>query len=108
MLAYGHAAVHACDLFTVLERGAQKLAAVSPRLRAKGAAAVIKRLHNEDALFPSKARLVSGGANRVGTMSVGGGVSMSSRSMRRLFDRLIALGAVRELTGRLTFRMYGL
>jgi hypothetical protein len=110
VLAYGHAAMHACDLFTVLERNAQKLAAVSPRLRAKGAAAVVERLHNEDALFPSKARI--GGAKSVGTrrgtMSVGGGATMSSRSMRRLFDRLVALGAVRELTGRSAFRLYGL
>ena len=41
-------------------------------------------------------------------MSVGGGATMSSRSMRRLFDRLVALGAVRELTGRSAFRLYGL
>ena len=116
VLAYGHAAVHACDLFAVLERNAQKLAAVSSRLRAKGAAAVIERLHDEDASFPSKARMIvgagSGGAKSVGTsrgtMSVGGGATMSSRSMRRLFDRLVALGAVRELTGRSAFRLYGL
>ena len=54
----------------------------------------------------------SGGAKNVGTrrgtMSVGGGATMSSRSMRRLFDRLVALGAVRELTGRSAFRLYGL
>jgi hypothetical protein len=110
-LAYGHAAVHACDLFAALERNAQKLAAVSSRLRPKGAAAVIERLHSEDAVFPTKARMtfdgsvVSGGG---GTMSVGGGATMSARSMRRLFDRLVALGAVRELTGRPTFRLYGL
>jgi hypothetical protein len=111
-LAYAHAAIHACDLFATLERNVQKLAAVAPRLRAKGAAAVIERLHNEDAVFPSKARAgttgARGGAARSGTMSVGDGVAMSSRSMRRLFDRLVALGAVRELTGRPTFRLYGL
>ena len=33
---------------------------------------------------------------------------MSDRAARRLCDRLVALGALRELTGRATFRLYGL
>ena len=36
------------------------------------------------------------------------GGQMSERGARRLFDRLVALGAIRELTGRATFRLYGL
>jgi hypothetical protein len=90
-VAYGRAAVTACDLFAELGRNSQKLIAVAPRLRAKGAGAVIETLLNEDAVLPSARR----GA-------------MSARSSRRLFDRLVALGGVRELTGRSTFRLYGL
>jgi hypothetical protein len=93
-LAYWHAAIHACDLFTELDRKAQKLAVVAPRLRAKGAAAVVEKLHNEDAALPST--------------RVPGAGTMSRRGLQRLFDRLVALGAVRELTGRATFRLYGL
>ena len=36
------------------------------------------------------------------------GGQISERGARRLFDRLVALGAIRELTGRATFRLYGL
>ena len=90
-VAYGRAAVAACDLFAELGRSSQKLIAVAPRLRARGAGAVIETLLNEDAV-PAAARRVA----------------ISARGSRRLFDRLVALGGVRELTGRSTFRLYGL
>jgi hypothetical protein len=90
-IAHGRAAVAACDLFAELGRSSQKLIAVAPRLRARGAGAVIKTLLDEDAV-PAAARR---GA-------------ISARGSRRLFDRLVALGGVRELTGRSTFRLYGL
>jgi len=90
-LAYGRAAAEACDLFAALGRSAQNLLAVAPRLRARGAGAVIATLLDEDAVLPSARRS-----------------AISDRGARRLFDRLVALGGVRELTGRPTFRLYGL
>jgi Protein of unknown function (DUF1403) len=85
------AAVQACDLFAELDRRSQTLLAVAPRLRAKGADAMVQALLSEDAVAATKQRS-----------------ALSDRGQRRLFDRLVALGAVRELTGRATFRLYGL
>jgi Protein of unknown function (DUF1403) len=90
--AYARAAAKACDLFAELGRRAQKLQEAAPKLRAKGAGATLRALLDEDAL----------GA----TTKFGG--QISERGARRLFERLVALGAVRELTGRATFRLYGL
>jgi hypothetical protein len=61
-------------------------------LRAKGARRVIDMLLADDGVTPAAAA-------RAG---------LSDRAARRLFDRLVMLGAVRELTGRETFRIYGL
>ena len=55
-LAYGRAAAQACDLFAELGRRSQQLLAVAPRLRAKGAGAVIETLLDEDAVLPSARR----------------------------------------------------
>jgi Protein of unknown function (DUF1403) len=85
------AAASACDLHAELGRRAEKLLAAVPQLRAKGAVAIVDALLADDAVASS---------GRAG--------GMSDRSRRRLFDRLVALGAVRELTGRATFRLYGL
>lgn len=93
LVAQARMALQAVDLFTELGRRAEKLLAVTPKLRAKGADAIIERLLNEDALVASRGMQKSG---------------ISDRGLRRLFDRLIELGAVRELTGRPTFRIYGL
>lgn len=91
--AYGLAVVEAHALALDLARRAQKLLSVAPLLRAKGARRVIDMLLADDAVTPAAA------AARAG---------LSDRAARRLFDRLVALGAVRELTGRETFRIYGL
>ena len=90
-LAYATAAAEACDLGADLAQRAAKLAAVAPKLRAKGSADVVKLLLSDDAV--------------PGSWSSS---KLSARGARRLFDRLGELGAVRELSGRPTFRLYGL
>ncbi len=92
VFAYAKAAAGACDLSAELARRAQKLLAVQPKLRAKGAGAALQALLDEDSLSASSR--IDG--------------QISERGSRRLFDRLVALGAIRELTGRATFRLYGL
>jgi Protein of unknown function (DUF1403) len=88
--AYTLAAATACDLDAEFGRRAAKLLAVVPQLRAKRADVIVAALLDEDAVAPSR------------------GTVMSDRARRRLFDRLAALGAIRELSGRATFRLYGL
>ena len=89
--AYALAAAQACDLHAELGRRATKLLATVPQLRAKGADAIAETLLAEDAVAPS-----------------GSAGAMSACARRRLFDRLVSLGAVSELTGRATSRLYGL
>nr|CCD32242.1 Conserved hypothetical protein [Methylocystis sp. SC2] len=90
--AYGLAIGDAHALAADLARRAQRLTAIAPKLRARGARHVVDMLLADDAVTPAAAA-------RAG---------LSDRAARRLFDRLVALGAVRELTGRETFRIYGL
>ncbi|MFK4808656.1 DUF1403 family protein [Devosia sp. ZW T5_3] len=91
-LAYATAAAEACDLGAdVLAPRAAKLTAIAPKLRAKGSGDVIKLLLSDDAVPGSWSN-----------------PKLSARGARRLFDRLGELGAVRELSGRPTFRLYGL
>jgi hypothetical protein len=90
-LAAAAGAAEACQLAVGIARQAGRLAEAQPKLRAKGAGEVIALLLADDA--------VSG--------------SFTSRAMtrwasRRLFERLQQLDAVRELTGRPSFRLYGL
>lgn len=91
LAAQARAALRAIDLSAELERRADKLLAVAPKLRAKAADLVVEKLLSDDAIIAS-ARIAG----------------MSDRSLRRLFDRLVELGAVRELSGRPAFRIYGL
>jgi hypothetical protein len=91
LAAQARAALRAIDLSAELGRRAETLLAVAPKLRAKAADAVVDKLLSDDAVVASE--------------KIAG---MSDRGLRRLFDRLVDLGAVRELSGRSTFRIYGL
>ncbi|MCB1512678.1 MAG: DUF1403 family protein, partial [Hyphomicrobiaceae bacterium] len=71
-----------------LARRAAYLRAVAPKLRAKGAGDAVEMFLTRDAVAPSA-------------------LPLPDRAARRLCDRLVDLGAVRELTGRDTFRLYG-
>ena len=92
MFAYAKAAAQAVDLSAELGRRAQRLLdgrAETARQGGRGRAAGAARRR-----FPQR------------VLEIGG--QISERGARRLFDRLVALGAIRELTGRATFRLYGL
>jgi len=86
-------AAAAVDLAADLARRAETLVAVAPKLRAKPAQRIIHLLLTEDCVSPAEAARQA---------------PMTDRAARRLFDRLVALAAARELSGRPTFRLYGL
>ncbi|WP_131821911.1 DUF1403 family protein, partial [Salipiger marinus] len=81
-------AVEATRLAVDLARRAALLKEVAPKLRAKGAGEAVEIFLTQDAVAP-------------------GALPLRDRAARRLCDRLVDLGAVRELTGRDTFRLYG-
>jgi hypothetical protein len=82
----GQAVALAADL----ARRAARLREVAPKLRAKAADRAVDLFLSRDALAPADLAAI-----------------MSDRAARRLCDRLVDLGAVRELTGRDKFRLYG-
>ncbi|MEO1538369.1 MAG: DUF1403 family protein [Pseudomonadota bacterium] len=89
--AISAAAADALREATDLARRAIRLKEVAPKLRAKGAEEAVALFLTQDALAPKSLTSLR-----------------SDRAARRFCDRLVALGAVRELTGRDTFRLYGL
>lgn len=72
-------------------RRAARLREVAPTLRAKGADEAVALFLTRDAVAPTALTSLR-----------------SDRAARRFCDRLVELGAVRELTGRDTFRLYGI
>ncbi len=84
------AAAETLRMAGVLAGRAAHLRAVAPKLRARGAGAAVELFLARDAVAPA---MLTGW--------------MSDRAARRLCDRLVRLGAVRELTGRDAFRLYG-
>ena len=85
------AAVEATREAAVLARRAARLQEVTPKLRAKGADEAVAMFLSWDAVAPTALTSLR-----------------SHRAARRFCDRLVELGAVRELTGRDTFRLYGI
>jgi hypothetical protein len=81
----------ALSLAAELTSRAAQLHAVTPRLRSKQSDPAVDLILSNDAVAPSALTAL-----------------MSDRAARRFCDRLVILGAVRELTGRDTFRLYGL
>lgn len=80
----------AVPLAADLARRAARLRAVVPKLRAKGAERAVDLFLSHDALAATELCAF-----------------MSDRATRRFCDRLVDLEAVRELTGRDSFRLYG-
>ncbi len=102
VLCVHRAMVTACDgairSAADLSRRAEKLRAIAPKLRAKGSDEALALFLSHDAVSPS---------GMLSPQIMSTSFKMTDRAARRLCDRLVELGVVRELTGRSTFRLYG-
>ena len=81
-----------------LARRAARLRAIEPKLRSKGSDEAVRLFLSEDAIIisPMLTPTIRGSSK-----------TMTPRSALRLCERLVELGVVRELTGRKSFRLYG-
>jgi len=89
--AVAAAAIRATRLAGELERRAVRITDVAPTLRSRRTDRAVAMFLACDCVAPA-----------------GLAAHMSGRAARRICDRLLDLGAVRELTGRVSFRLYGL
>lgn len=89
--ATGTAAAEATREAADLARRAARLKEVAPKLRARGSDKAVAHFLARDSIAPTALTSLR-----------------SDRAARRFCDRLVELGAVRELTGRDTFRLYGI
>ena len=96
--AVARSAQDAVRLSHDLARRAQRLRSVTPKLRAKGSGEAVALFLREDVVQPSA---------MLAPKIKGTSIPMTDRAARRLCDRLVDLGVVKELTGRSTFRLYG-
>ena len=98
-IAISQSAETAFRLAKRLVTHANALRAVAPKLRAKGSDEAVALFLKENAVAPS---------GMLSPIIKGTGTAMTSRAARRLCERLVKLGVVKELTGRPTFRLYGI
>jgi hypothetical protein len=89
--AYARAAADAHARALDIARRAERLIVVAAKVRTRGGGAGILALLNDDAVAATALKTLG-----------------SERAARRFLARLVELGAIRELTGRDTFRLYGL
>ena len=81
-----------------LARRAMRLQAIAHKLRSKGSSDAIRLFLSEDAVVIS---------SMLTPTIRGSSTPMTPRSGLRFCERLVELGVARELTGRSTFRLFG-